>query len=303
MKTASLPSNIIGGQPSPKKSATSAQAQPRSLTAKTAIKVANTLIKPYIHTAKDENKQPQNNSFAENFVKIFSCTPKPQPRLVEQKINHQTATHLARQQIFLESCGAACLLCAAKELGVEKIPQLKGSRSKSLGIDTLELDDRCEADIYTITSGLDTYKNRHKDLSNAGASMPDGIVTAARVLGLQASVVEKRNIFSLLLNRLYPDVKKILRGSGCQIKHHEEPLKDKQLSIEVLVAFSPREKVLNLHWVLHRSDGSYMDPNTGENYSDFKSLNKAYKSDSKDKLARYIKTGISVIVERPNKTL
>ena len=80
------------------------------------------------------------------------------------------ATH-KQSQVY--SCGAATLLCAAKELGISQIP------AGPLWTDgcALEVNDACEAKLYKVTSPASHY------------SMPSGIVRCARGLGLKAKTL------------------------------------------------------------------------------------------------------------------
>ncbi|MHC8397951.1 hypothetical protein ACYZTX_00155 [Pseudomonas sp. MDT1-17] len=200
--------------------------------------------------------------------------------------------HLAKKQIFQSSCGAVSLLCAAKELGVEKIPVFSGSMSEQLGCDTLELDERCERDLYSITSGSTTQRQQ----SDAGYSMPDGIVTAGRLLGLKMSVEEIPSVFSKALNWFYPEAKSRLAGIGCAIAHGPQRFEGGQIKIVAMAVIDVALPV-GLHWVVKRSDGTYMDPFSGENYNSFSALNKGAKQIGNPR-ERYYKTGISIIASR-----
>lgn len=255
------------------------------------INTSTNLITP--PCSQTETALPEPTSFLERLEIVISDS---QSKLTIP-ISSVEKTHSAKKQVFIRSCGAACLLCAAQELGIKKIPPLKNSQSELYGLDTLELNMRCEFDLYRITSGYSTQKKTYGKLSNAGISMPDGIVTAARILGLNAYVVEKRGVLPQFLKYLYPNTTEILHGMGCPINHHDQKLNEQQRCLEVLLEFSMHTKDYTLHWVLHRSDGSYMDPDTGKNYANFKSLNKDLQSDTGDHFAKYFKTGISIIVE------
>ena len=105
----------------------------------------------------------------------------------------------AKKQSFDNSCGAASLLCAAKELGIKEIPVLKGSMSETFQDSKLELDNRCESDIYRITSGASLGANSSENLTNAGYSMPHNLNLAIRLMGLEPTIHMKPNIFSRIL--------------------------------------------------------------------------------------------------------
>ncbi|CAI8982295.1 hypothetical protein [Pseudomonas zeae] len=199
--------------------------------------------------------------------------------------------YLAKKQVYENSCGAACLLCVAKELGVEKIPVFLGSESEKLGSESLELDSRCESDLYKITSGSTTQRLQNEI---AGYSMPDGIVTAGRLLGLEMSVEEVPGLFSKALNWFYPEAKSRLASIGCVIAHGPQRFEGDQIKIEAMAVVDVALPV-GLHWVVKRSDGTYMDPSTGENYHSFSALNAGAKEIGNP---RYYKTGILIIASK-----
>lgn len=208
------------------------------------------------------------------------------------------AQHLAREQFYKTGCGAVSLLCAAKELGVTHLPAYRGSLSERKGINTLELNLRCETDLLKITSGSTTYPKQQSDMNLVGFTMPDGIVTAARMLGLDVRAEENPGVFSKALNWIYPDARMKLSGMGCPIEHCPIKIEPNQIKIEAL-AVSVVGVPVSLHWVVHRSDGSYMNPDTGTNHKNFEQLN----ADAKQaicKMLGYYKTGISLIVSRPS---
>lgn len=199
----------------------------------------------------------------------------------------------SKKQIYPNSCGAVSLLCVAKELGVKTLPPYPGSLSEQLGLDSLEMDNRCESDIYTITSGASTHRHQQHNLMLAGYSMPEHIVTAGRLLGLKMTVEEDPGVFSRLLAWLYPEIKQTLSGIGCPLVKGPEKIEDYQRKIEVM-AVSLVGVPSGLHWVVHRNDGSYMDPATGENYNNFDQLNAGAKR-SVSQMLGYYQTGISIV--------
>lgn len=214
-------------------------------------------------------------------------------RVNENRVNEQ-GCFFARKQMYDNSCGAASLLCAAKELGVDKIPQYKGAMSEMTRKSSLDLDNRCERDLYLITSG--NYNPRiHKDnIADAGYSMPDKIVMATRLLGLNAYVVEESNIFSQVISFIYPDARDLLIGMGCNIVHQRDVLSSNQRVLEA-VAVSFIGVPVGLHWVLCRPDGSYMDPAVGENYSCFSTMELGARR-SNSNFIGYTKIGISIVI-------
>ena len=203
--------------------------------------------------------------------------------------------HLAKRQIYPNSCGAAALLCVAKELGVRTMPMYSGSMSEQLGVDTLELDNRCESDLYKITSGSTTHRKGETNLNKAGYSMPDTIVIAGRLLGLTMRVEKDQRLLAKALNSLYPKIEAELKAMGCPVVPPLHPLKTNELRLEAL-AVSVVGIPIGLHWVVLRPDGSYMDPATGQNHMDFSALNKG----SKDvhRTLGYYRSGISIVATR-----
>ncbi|WP_144410208.1 hypothetical protein [Chromobacterium vaccinii] len=193
--------------------------------------------------------------------------------------------------MYTNSCGAVALLCTAKELGVTSIPLLKGSTSEKFNIDTLEVGARCEGDIYAMTSKADP-----NNLATAGYSMPDGIVTAGRLLGLEMRVVEEAGFFSSALSWIYPDARKGLEGMNCPIENEAPQPAEGQVKIEAL-AVSVVGVPVGLHWVLSRNDGSYMDPANGVNSANFSDMVSHMKAAS-TRFASYSPTGISIIATR-----
>ncbi len=62
---------------------------------------------------------------AGGYTREYMISHQTDVRVNENRVNEQ-GCFLARKQMYDNSCGAASLLCAAKELGVDKIPQYKG---------------------------------------------------------------------------------------------------------------------------------------------------------------------------------
>ncbi|MBD8150582.1 hypothetical protein IFT37_13600 [Pseudomonas fluorescens] len=201
--------------------------------------------------------------------------------------------HVAKKQVFPNSCGAAALLCAAKELGINKIPVLSGSMSEHLGVDTLELDNRCESDLYRITSGCTTVRQGQSNLQQAGYSMPDNIVIAGRLLGLDMRMEKSPGLFSTGLNWLYPEIENNLKGIGCPIDLPGPALGSNEVKLEAM-AVSCIGLPIGLHWVVSRADGSYMDPATGENQKNFSALNAGVKQ-AASRVLGYSPSGISIV--------
>ena len=206
------------------------------------------------------------------------------------------AVQHSKKQIYPKSCGATSLLCAAKELGVHTLPVFPGSLSHTLGIDTLEMDNRCETDIYMITSASTTHRHQQSDMAQAGYSMPENMVLAGRMLGLHMAIEEDPGVFSTALTWLYPQTRQKMSDMGCPIDAGCRQLKSNQIKIEAMAA-SILGIPAALHWVVHRNDGSYMDPATGRNHKNFNELNAGIKRDI-HQVVGYYKTGIAIIATR-----
>ena len=201
---------------------------------------------------------------------------------------------LAKRQEHPNSCGAAALLCAAKELGVQKMPLFKGSFCAKQGVDTLELDTRCESDLFMITGNCMGDKKGQAKLEKAGYSMPDQIVLAGRQLGLFMRVEKNQSLIANTLSGLYPKIEAELNAMGCPVVPPMYSLKFNEIRLEAL-AGSFVGVPFTLHWVMQRPDGSYMDPRTGENYQDFSALKKGAKQNI-NKWVSYYQSGISIVV-------
>ncbi|WP_460950576.1 hypothetical protein AB6N16_25385 [Pseudomonas marginalis] len=224
---------------------------------------------------------------------IRTAPPTAWPSVIHQPPD--PVSQIAKKQVFPNSCGAAALLCAAKELGVDKIPVLTGSMSEHLGVDTLELDNRCESDLYRITSGCTTVRHGQTDLEQAGYSMPDSLVIAGRLLGLDMKVEKNPGMLVAGLNWLYPTIENKLRGIGCPIDLPGPALDSNEVKLEAM-AVSCVGLPIGLHWVVQRADGSYMDPATGENQKNFSALNNRLKKAAGRALG-YYPSGISIVAK------
>lgn len=212
---------------------------------------------------------------------------------VEETSSRSSDSSLSRKQIFLNSCGACSLLVAAKELGVQKMPVLSGLYSEFNG-GKLELTNDCESDLYRITSGSNSYRSQSSNLMDAGYSMPQGIITACRLLGIDCEVTENCNIFSYLLSWFYPEVKKQCEGMGCPVRNENQSdigqMKLKALAVSLVGVPA------GLHWVVSRPDGSYMDPAMGKNADNVFLLDKNAKGEHA--FVGYYDTGISMILKK-----
>ncbi|QHQ35329.1 hypothetical protein [Algicella marina] len=188
--------------------------------------------------------------------------------------------NLTFQQFTGLSCGAACLLVAAKELGIAQMPDMTGSGVPNTGMwigQPLELSNGCERAIYAVTAnGVDTY------------SMPDGIARAGQMLGLDVSVSMSGCVVPKVLEWKYPNVRDQLDELGVEILSGTPALAENE---RMLVAVGIGG--LGLHWVLYRSDGTYMDPAYARNYTC------SLWGMGQLGVLRYIDTGIYVVVGTP----
>lgn len=173
------------------------------------------------------------------------------------------------------SCGAACLMVAAKELGVTNLPNIPDNPFW-FG-ETLKVNTQTENSIYAVTC-----KN-HTGFSEY--SMPDGIATAAQNMGLQVSVHMAGCMVPRLLKRMYPAVFTQLTDLTVPVEYGTPSLKSNQRMLVVVGVGG----ILGLHYVLYRPDKSYMDPAYGENFSSIWKMGQCY-------IARYVDTGIYIVV-------
>lgn len=176
------------------------------------------------------------------------------------------------------------------------MPVYSGSMCEQFGVDTLELDNRCEGDLYRIISGSTTHRMGQADLSKAGYSMPDNIVFAGRLLGLNMRVEKDQRLLATALNCLYPQIEAELKAMGCPVVHPLHPLRINEIRLEAL-AVSVIGVPVDLHWVVHRSDGSYMDPETGRNYTNFAALEGGVR-EKFSRVVGYYTSGISIVATK-----
>lgn len=191
-------------------------------------------------------------------------------------------------QDFSNSCGACALLVTAKELGIQQmsdIPSSEKSMQSNQGV--LVLNKLSEEDIYRVTSG----STETTDLDKAGYSMPSGIVKAAKLLGLQTKVTKDESRLSKVIENRYPDEETKLKSMGNEPQLASDADKG-HYRLEVMIYVDQNEPTEELHWVVKRPDGSYMNPGTGKNANDSNQLNEHLKSSG----TSLMYTGISVIV-------
>lgn len=118
--------------------------------------------------------------------------------------------------------------------------------------------------------------------------MPAKIVALGRELGLKNPVVYIKNgLYATVLRSFYSTALNEARLAGIQINEQEmPPLQNYQRALKVMAVM----KVIGLHYVMMRPDGSYMDPVDGEKFSDFQSLKSPWMKSYED-------TGISIVFD------
>ena len=196
------------------------------------------------------------------------------------------------QQTFPQSCGAATLMCAALELGVNELPANNvnflwaGSRKLKKG-PTKE----AEIQIYSVTSG----ENRIPT-PVSGYSLPSKLAIVADILNLDMTVHLPPSLTSSILTFLYPGEIADAERAGVSVVRSAAPrLLTDQKRLRILrVGSTGLSIATGLHYVLERKDGSIMDPALGQNYTNFAELERLLGTMAK---TAYIDTGITVTVE------
>ncbi len=188
-------------------------------------------------------------------------------------------------QRWWNSCGAASLMCAARELGISTLPA-----NIKLGLwdvpTKLDVNDECETRIYQMTGRkadatmdlkamLDLLKTNAKAdaLKKWDYSLPTDIVTCARHIGLKSShaVAYKTRTVTALKIAFGSEWKKIKNDNDfVQRDDDHSTLTPKGGERELKVLLS--HKTLALHYVMVRPNGSVMDPATGHDFPDTKTV-------------------------------
>jgi hypothetical protein len=192
-----------------------------------------------------------------------------------------------KAQRYPNSCGAASLLCAAHELGVANIP-INNAYSLWINQTPLNADDFCETLLYQVTS------NRPNDLAGSAAawgySMPSGIVTCARALGLQAEVHAYRTKTVWLLKKAYGAEMQTLRQMNALHEHNSTTsLYAPGFGARELKILAHHPVLCMLHYVMVRHSGTVMDPANGVDVLDVATAKTG---------ARMHGTGLSIFVHR-----
>ncbi len=170
--------------------------------------------------------------------------------------------HVTKKQQWDNACGAACLLCAALEAGKTNYPPIGLETETS----TLQNNNTSETLLYYISSGVAAAGKHVSQADNAaGYSMPSNLIKAAFHIGFTAATLYMRSTLSVaILKHVYDaEVRKCRTMAGVTVNDGKAP------AISTLAATAYKFVVVepmlvSLHYVLHRPDGSYMDPATGQ---------------------------------------
>jgi hypothetical protein len=191
------------------------------------------------------------------------------------------AWHPAVKQQYNQSCGAACLLCAAFELGIETTSLPHDLLPEIETHPKLALTPWWEKIIYSITAA-----NNKEPLS--GPSPLDKLVEAAKLLRLCIRIYEYKTSYSGDYAGDYDEQRNELLKTGIDINSWPSPdFELKEGEIE-MVLVSATNSSNSFHWVLCRRDNTVMDSADGKNI-DLKILLEERK---------FVKVGISFLLSK-----
>lgn len=182
-------------------------------------------------------------------------------------------------QSYTNSCGAVALMCAAKELGIDNLPAIPPWDPT-----TPIPSPACERLIFQFTgTGEPTLA-----VGNRGYSMPAKLAIVARTLGLKNPTIYMRpGFYATMLSTFYESAIKDAENSGLAIINQVvPPLQQWQRALKVMAVM----KVVGLHWVMERPDGSFMDPGDGQDFANFAALKAPF-------LKSYADTGITLVLD------
>jgi len=183
------------------------------------------------------------------------------------------------RQSFTNSCGAVALMCAAKELGIDNLPNVP-PWDPTTPIPT----PACERSIFQFTgSGEPTLA-----IGDRGYSMPAKLAIVALTLGLKNPTIYMRpGFYATMLSTFYKSAIKDAENSRLAIKNEvAPPLEQWQRALKVMAVM----KVVGLHWVMERPDGTFMDPGDGQDFANFAALQAPFQKS-------YADTGITLVVD------
>jgi hypothetical protein len=165
----------------------------------------------------------------------------------------------AYRQLLPASCGAACLMCGALELGTKWIePQPTWGPLWQVRA-PMACNQATEMRLYSVTSG-DGGAIPHP---GSGYSLPSYIYEVALALGLDASAFVDTNMVGTALRWLYKT--ELGRAQGLGMLIHEQPPRKPSQNERLLrvVRTGPDSWYIPaaaLHWIMERPDGSIMEP-------------------------------------------
>jgi cysteine protease IpaJ len=195
-----------------------------------------------------------------------------------------------------DSCGASSLLCAALELGIREFSQTDRSVFSATGV-TLSASNHAESTIVELTRST---RNSGLGVVDAGHLYPHDFAVAARSLSLRGSLYLNPNaILATALGLYYRDSGKMALESGVPLFQSTPP--DLRLNQRLLKVFLVEQHVTRrmpraprgLHYVLLRPDGSVMDPATGWDFDNLRSMRPLLDGIQ----GRYVDSGIAVLIE------
>lgn len=191
------------------------------------------------------------------------------------------------------SCGAACLLCAAIELGITEIPE-SPHYMLTLGGRALEATTTCETALYQIITG----QGDNIRTESWGYGMPSGIVRCARFLGLDVTVYGFNTWTIKGLSWSYAQELQTIQDLGVLLRvdapRTNLTLQPDERELRVLLGRSLCPLTIGaLHYVMVRDDGSTMEPGYGEEYPSVEL--------AKKRIAMH-GTGLSIVVSKRGST-
>jgi cysteine protease IpaJ len=190
-------------------------------------------------------------------------------------------------QQYRESCGAACLLCAAVELNVTTIP-INNNYTLWRNVPMpLTPSAACEKRLYQVTSAHPHWG----DPNGWGINLPSNIIVCARMLGLKAKAIAYNTYTVSQLKKLFIAEMPRLASLHALEKHGSSHSTYKP---------NPRQRELRIlvdrdsgamHYVMVRPDDTVMDPgNGGANLNSIQDVKTHTKMHG---------TGLSVFIQQP----
>lgn len=187
------------------------------------------------------------------------------------------------KQSFPNSCGAVALICALAELDVTQYPdgvEWGGGTGPAGG--AFQPNVQAEMRVYgQVGTGVNQL------LADRGYSMPAQLAMMATTFGLpKPTIYVSPGFYGTLLTTFYAKALENAQALGITVVEGPmPPLQQTQRALRVVAVM----KVLGLHYVLERPDGSYMDPGDGQNFANFDALNSSW-------LKSYADTGITIVL-------